>query len=117
MASLERLEYYRDRFNKQIGQRYPCGNQIVVCGIITKSEDKAERFMKNKDVVSEKNSWFGREWLLNNGERWVWRRHISQNCRGYRYYKIAVDVEIDDELLDLVVLPYCNLYCCSFEII
>ena len=42
----------------------------------------------------------------------MWRRQ-NENCKGYRFYKVAIDKNINDEIFDLLVLPYC----CSMEII
>lgn len=113
---LEVLEHYREFFNNQEGQKYPCSNQIVLCGIITKDKDKAIDFMKNKNIVEIRKGQKEIVWLLDNNERWMWR-DWNVNHRGYRFYKVAVDKFIDDDLFELLVIPKCSLYCCSFEII
>ena len=113
---LEYLEHYAEHFNKQYGRKHPCSNQIVLCGIITKDRDKAVDFMKDKNVVCKRERINEIIWLLDNGEKWMWRIW-NENCRGYRFYKIAVDKIIDVDLFRLLVLPKCSGYCCSFEII
>lgn len=113
---LEYLEHYAEHFNKQKGQKYPCSNQIVFCGIITKDRNKAIDFMKDKNVIDKKERRDEIVWFLDNGERWMWR-NWNVNHRGYRFYKIAVDKVIDIDLFNLLVVPKCSLYCCSFEII
>lgn len=110
------LEHYIDHFNKQVGQKYPCGNQIVLCGIITNNRDKALDFMKDKKIIEKREQQYQIDWVLDNGERWQWRKW-NTNCRGCRFYKIAIDESISDELFKAIVAPYCSPYCCSMEII
>lgn len=110
------LEHYVDYFNKQEGSSYPCSNQIVVCGIITKDRDKALSVMKNRGAVISRQSNVSNyiEWELNN-ERWLWRSW-NDGARGYRFYKILVDKNIDEELFRFVRVKS-SAYCCSMEII
>lgn len=113
---IELLEKYRDYYNQQEGRKYPCSNQIVCCGIFTDDRNKAIKFMEDKDVIQKQERKDSITWYLNNGEKWVWK-HWNKNCRGHRFYKIAVDQNIDAETLNYLILPYCSLYCCSFEIL
>ena len=113
---LEVLEDYKKYFEKQIGRKNPCSNQIVLCGIITTDKNKAINFMKDKNIVDKKERNDEIIWFLDNGEKWTWR-NWNVNHRGYRFYKIAVDKVIEWELFKLFVVPKCDLYCCSFEII
>ena len=117
-VSIEELEHIRDSFNKQEGRKYPCSNQIVLCGIVTDDREKAIEFMKDKLVVYKREHERGREivWLLDNGEKWLWRKW-NCNCRGYRLYKVAVDKNISRDLLEHFVMPFTGIYCYSFEII
>ena len=112
------LEHYVDYFNKQEGSPYPCGNQIVVCGVITKDRDKALSVMEKKGaIVKSRYSGFVNghiEWELNN-ERWLWK-NWNMNYRGYRFYKILIDKNIDEELFRFAITR-ASLYCCSMEII
>ena len=109
----EVLKHYVERFNKQKGNPYPCSNQTVVCGIIT-NRDKAISIMEERGAVIKKQCHNYIEWELNN-ERWLWR-NWNMNHRGYRFYKILVDKNIDDELFEFVRIKS-SLYCCSMEII
>lgn len=113
---LEVLENYKKYFDKQIGRKNPCSNQIVLCGIITTDKNKAINFMKDKNIIDKKERRDEIIWFLDNGEKWMWR-NWNVNHRGYRFYKIAVDKVIEWELFKLFVIPKCDLYCCSFEII
>lgn len=116
-VSIEELEYYRDYFNKQEGRKYPCSNQTVRCIVITDDKDKAVNFMRCKPVAEKREYDHGNiiEWFLKNGDKWLWRVW-NGSCRSYRFYKIAIDKNVDKELFEYLVLPYCNIYCCSFEI-
>ena len=113
---LNRLEHYREYFNKQKGRKYPYSNQIVRCAIVTNDRDKAIDLMNDKEVVKKLERKDYAAWLLDNGEQWIWHKW-NENCRGYRFYKVAVDKNINDEIFDLLVLPCCANYCCSMEII
>ena len=113
---LEVLENYKEYFEKQIGQKNPCSNQIVLCGIVTPDKNKAINFMKDKNIIYKKEGRNEIIWFLDNGEKWMWQ-NWNINHRGYRFYKIAVDKFIEWKLFQLLVVPKCALYCCSFEII
>jgi hypothetical protein len=110
------LEEYKKKFDEQEGQKYPCSNQIVLCGIITKDRNKAIDFMKNKNVVKIREKRNEITWFLDNGEKWLWQ-NWNINRRGYRFYKIAVDKLVDIDLFRTLIVPSCSIYCCSFEII
>lgn len=110
----EKLKHYVEYFNSQEGREHPCSNQTVVCGIITKDKDKALSIMEEKGAVIKRMCNDYIEWELNN-ERWLWR-NWNMNHRGYRFYKILVDKDIDDELFEFAIIKSC-LYCCSMEII
>lgn len=111
----EILKHYVDHFNRQEGRKHPCSNQTVLCGIITDDREKALDFMKNEEFL-ERQEYYNRiHWRLPNGERWEWRKW-NDNIRGYRFYKIAIDENISDEIFRVLVLPRCNSYCCSMEI-
>lgn len=110
----EELEHYVEYFNGREGRAYPCSNQIVVCAIITKDRDKALSVMEKKGATIKRQLCNHIEWELNN-ERWIWK-NWNMNHRGYRFYKIFVDENIDDELFEYTRV-YSGLYCCSMEII
>lgn len=110
------LEKFKEDIEKQEGRKYPCSNQTVVCGIITDDKELAMEFMKNKTTVKphiSRND--GIMWNLENGERWLWLPNW-ENRRGYRFYKIALDSLVTQELFNNFVRPCCNIYCCSVEI-
>ena len=110
----EILKHYVEYFSSQKGQKYPCSNQIVVCAIITKNKDKAFSVMEKKGAIIKRHSPDYIEWELNN-ERWLWT-NWNMNCRGYRFYKIIVDEDIDEDLFEYTRI-YSGFYCCSMEII
>lgn len=113
---IEILERHREYYNKQEGRKYPCSNQIVVCGIFTEDRNKAIDFMEDKDIVDIRVMYDEIVWHLSNGEKWIWR-HWNEYCRGYRFYKVAVDRDIDRKIFEYIIMPYTGFYCCSFEII
>lgn len=110
----EVLERKAEFYNKQEGRKFPCSNQIVTCGVITHDRDKALSVMDRKGATVKSQSHYGIEWELNN-ERWIWR-HWNENCRGYRFYKVIVDEDINDDVFRYIVAPCLANYCCSFEI-
>lgn len=108
------LEYYVEYFNRQEGRPYPISNQIVTCAIITNNRDKALSIMNKKGATIKRQTYNSIDWELNN-ERWIWRIW-NNNTRGYRFYKVIVDKDIDEELFRYAVV-YCASYCCSMEIV
>ena len=108
------LEYYVEYFNKQEGNPYPVSNQIVTCAVVTNDRDKALSVMNKKGATIKRQNRDSIEWELNN-ERWIWRIW-NYGYRGYRFYKVIVDEDINEELL-MYVLIYCSSYCCSMEIV
>ena len=116
MFNEKELKRIAELYNKQEGQRYPCSNQIVRCGVITRDKDKALSIMNDKGATLIKKGSHFLEWELDN-ERWIWT-HWSYSIRGYRFYKIIVDKNTDMSDDDFQsVLNSCGLYCCSFEIV
>lgn len=112
-------EYYNncsDYFNNQKGQNYPCSNQIVTCAIFTDNQEKAIKIMKEHNAIVTRQSKNEIVWNIN-GERWIWKRTISDTCRGYRYYKVIIDKDFDYNIFHELIAPYCSFYCCSFEVI
>ena len=115
-VSLDKLQSYKEFFDRQVGRKYPCSNQIVVCGIVTNDRDKAIEFMKDKKAINVIKSSFQITWELENGEKWIWC-NWNENQRGYRFYKVAIDRYTRSELFEFVVGHTCAMYCCSMEII
>lgn len=99
--------------NKAKGQKFPYSNQIVVCGVITHNRDKALFIMNIKGATIKSQSLHRIEWELNN-EKWIWR-NWNESCRGYRFYKVIIDENIDDDVFRYIIAPHLA-YCCSFEI-
>ena len=110
----EILEHYVEYFNKQEGNPHPVSNQIVICGVMTEDRDKALSVMEEKGAVIRRQNYNYIEWKLNN-EIWVWR-YWNKSLRGYRFYKVIVDEDINDELFQYTVI-HCSSYCCSMEIV
>lgn len=108
------LEHYQKYFSKQDGQKYPCSNQTVINGIITKDRDKALSVMEQKGATLKRQRFDQIEWELNN-ERWLWK-NWNMNCRGYRFYKLFIDEDIDEDLFNYAMI-FGDIYCCSMEII
>lgn len=115
-VSIERLKQIKEIYDKREGRKYPYSNQIIVCGIVTEDRNLAINFMKDKNVVEKFEGRNEIKWLLDNGEYWVWK-HWNENCRGQRFYKLAIDRLTDRDLFEYVILPSCGVYCCSVEII
>lgn len=116
---IETLEKCRDYYSSQEGRKYPCSNQTVICGIFTSDRNKAINFMKDKNFVKAKKEIENAIiWYLSNNEQWVWKNwNDTQIYRSYRFYKVAVDKDINPEIFECLVLPCASFYCCSFEII
>lgn len=104
-----------DYFNQQKGQRYPCSNQIVTCIYITDNPQEVYNYLNlnNINIIKRTKNYI--EWQENN-ERWIWRP-IKDNCRGYRFYKVKISKNYDDEKkIRELILPSCFHYCCSWEV-
>lgn len=110
----EILERYAEYLNKQKGNPYPCSNQTVVCGVITNDREKALSVMAEKGAIIESQYYNRIVWQLNN-ERWIWR-DWNTGYRGYRFYKMLIDENIDEKMFNWA-MAYGNLYCCNMEII
>lgn len=114
--STEELMRFKEHYDKQEGRKCPCSNQVVICGIITEDRNLAIDFMKDKNIVKKQEKKDEIIWELDNSEHWKWK-HWSENCRGQRFHKVAIDKFINKDLLYHVILPSCANYCCSVEII
>lgn len=112
---IELTEY----FSKQEGQNYPCSNQIVVCGFVALYLSDWERFVHdNKDKIARQYrniNIMREEILLKNNERWVWINPSSYSIRGYRFYKVLANKDINKKIIGEMILPQCSFYCKSFE--
>ena len=101
-------------FSKQKGQNYPCSNQVVVCGFVGLYLDDWKKFIhNNKDKITYIH--MKEEIILNNNERWVWINPSNYSIRGYRFYKVLANKNINRRFIEETVLPQCSFYCKSFE--
>ena len=109
----ELTEYY----SKQEGQNYPCSNQIVVCGFVALYQSDWERFAHNYKVkiARQYHSIEIKEIILKNNERWIWINPSNYSIRGYRFYKVLADKNINKKIIEEAILPQCSFYCKSFE--
>lgn len=112
---IEQLKKFKEFYDNQEGRKFPCSNQYVRCGIITQDKEKAISFMANKNVVKKIVHKCFIEWTLDNNEIWIWSEW-GKPVNGCRFYKVAVDVDIDKNIFDFV-RPCCANYCCSVELI
>lgn len=104
-----------DYFNQKQGRKYPCSNQIVVCAYITDNSQEVYNYLDKNNIIPIRISKTRIEWQENN-ERWIWLP-ITQNTRGYRFYKIKISKNYNnEEILRKRIIPYCSLYCCSWEV-
>lgn len=110
----EELEHYAEYFNKQKGSSYPCSNQIVVCGVMTRDINKALSVMESKGAIIKMRGNNNIVWELDN-EIWYWKRW-NEMMRGHRFYKVIVDKDVDENLFRWTRI-YCAGYCCSMEIV
>lgn len=111
--STEMLDYYIDFFNKQKDDNPYPNSQYILCGIITPNKDKAKRIMEKREAIIEKCSQNYIRWSLNN-ERWI-LYNPNVNSITYRFCKILVDREIDEDVFFHILLP-CTYGCYSMEI-
>ena len=104
-------------FSKQEGQNYPCSNQAVVCGFVALYRSDWERFVHdNKDKIARQYRSTGKEVIiLKNNEKWVWINPSNYSIRGYRFYKVLADKNINKKIIGEAILPQCACYCKSFE--
>ena len=96
--SNEEIEYYTNYFKNQKGQKYPCSNQIVLCGIFTYLE-KAKNILRPpnyfmKSIGANRTDWYNKD----KTEKWRLFSPNTFNMRGYRFYKIKIDKCIDKNI-------------------
>lgn len=102
-------------FNQQQGRKYPCSNQIVVCAYITDNSQEIYNYLNKNNIMPIRVSKTCIEWQEDN-EQWIWIP-ITYNVRGYRFNKVKISKDYDDkEILEQVIIPCCDLYCCSWEV-
>lgn len=110
------LYNWANYFNSRQGQKYLCGNQIVTYIYITNSPQEVCDYL-NKNNISPTIKSMTRIEQQENDERWIWIP-ITEKIRGYRFYKVKISKNYSNEkILEQVIIPCCNLYCCSWEVI
>lgn len=116
MKTKELIYKYADYFNQQKGQKHLCSNQIVTCIYITDNPQEVYNYLSKNDIkiVRKRKDYI--EWR-ENGEKWIWTP-IKDTIRGYRFYKVKISKDYDNvDKLRYLIIPYCGLYCCSWEVL
>ena len=110
--TLEEMEWISSDINSQKGRKYPCSNQVVICGFFG-SEEEWKEFCNNNKY---RTKYISRESIqFEDEERWHRFSVNSYNCRGYRFYKIKVSRLIDRNMFMQNIYPYCICYCKEIE--
>lgn len=106
----EEMKLISEKINKQEGRKYPCSNQIVVCGFFSTDEDWNNFVNNNLDKIQQKD-----RVVFTNKEQWRHFSHIDYSQRGNRFFKIKVSRNINCEIFLNYIYPYCSLYCKEIE--
>lgn len=114
----ELQEHIKERIAHQKGREYPCSNQVVCNMIILRNSDHIEAFerayphficyRRTKDVRGRRyfDPYTETKWQVIT---------LSENTRGYRYYRAIIDSTIDDGLMHLIAMPQMSGYCCKVD--
>lgn len=103
-------------FNQQQGSKIPCSNQIVICAYITDNLQEIYNYLDKNNIIPIRILKTCIEWQENN-EHWIWIP-ITEKIRGYRFYKIKISKNYSNKkILEQVIIPSCDFYCCSWEVI
>lgn len=108
----EEMKLISERINKQEGRKYPCSNQIVVCGFFSTDEEWDNFVNNNLDKIKTRKKDMV---MFANKEQWYHFDYINYSQRGYRFYKIKVSRNVNRELFLDCIYPYCSLYCKEIE--
>lgn len=108
----EEMKLISERINKQEGRKYPCSNQIVVCGFFSTDEEWNNFVNNNLDKIKTRQK---NRVIFANKEQWYHFDYINYSQRGYRFYKIKVSRNVNRELFLNCIYPYCSLYCKEIE--
>ena len=108
----EEMKLISERINKQEGRKYPCSNQIVVCGFFSTDEEWNNFVNNNLDKIKTRQK---NRVIFANKEQWYHFNYINYSQRGYRFYKIKVSRNVNRELFLNCIYPYCSLYCKEIE--
>ena len=101
-----------EQINKQEGHKYPCSNQVVVCGFFSTEEDWDKFVNDNLDKIKIQQK---DRVIFCDKEQWYRFDYINYSQRGYRFYKIKVSRDIDTEIFLNYIYPYCCMYCNEIE--
>lgn len=111
--TIEEMKHISDEISKQEGQNYPCSNQIVTCGFFASKEIWDEFCDKNKYRIKER---IAKNCIrFEDGETWRWYSEYNGNIRGFRFYKIKVDSNVNREVFLHCIYPCCVNYCKEIE--
>lgn len=108
----EEMKLISERINKQEGRKYPCSNQIVVCGFFSTDKEWNNFVNNNLDKIKTRQK---DRVIFVNKEQWYHFNYINYSQRGYRFYKIKVSRNVNRELFLNCIYPYCSLYCKEIE--
>lgn len=108
----EEMKLISEKINKQDGRKYPCSNQIVVCGFFSTDEDWNNFVNDNLDKIKIRQK---DRIVLANKEQWYYFDYTDYSQRGFRFYKIKVSRNINREIFLNCIYPCCSLYCKEIE--
>lgn len=108
----EEMKLISEKINKQEGRKYPCSNQIVVCGFFSTDEDWNNFVNNNFDKIKIRQK---DRVIFANKEQWYYFDYTNYSQRGFRFYKIKVSCNINREIFLNCIYPYCSLYCKEIE--
>lgn len=107
-------ENIKEAIAHQTGQDYPCSNQVVSNIIMLRNYSRATEFEQAYPhfiaTGAKGRSYFDPITDTN------WRVVIAnERARGLRCYRVIIDSTIDDELVNLILLPSMSGYCCKVD--
>lgn len=118
LLSEKEKQHYINFYNCQEGRPYACSNQVVICGIITHTQEQAIDYMNaypEYQLIRQSHNqliWINQ----TTNQEWKWVRP-NVNARGYRFYKVKISSIIEKNDFYERILPCCALYCCNMEFI
>ena len=104
-----------EHFSKQKGRNYPCSNQSVVNGFFGR-KFLWDNFVKEnvRNIIRYCNTYERPYIVLNNGEKWIYFNDMRSN-RGFRFYKLKIDIDLPKKYILEEIIPLCSFYCCELE--
>ena len=76
----EEMKLISEKINKQDGRKYPCSNQIVVCGFFSTDEDWNNFVNDNLDKIKIRQK---DRIVLANKEQWYYFDYTDYSQRGF----------------------------------